>query len=561
MRTREIQFIDNKFIIRFPFHADVTKSISDIFTDVKWSKKKLEWSIYELDILTIQQLYQFRVNHDFEVSNDAKTELLRLHKVYQNNLNLSHMEHPSGIETPSGRFKLHGKLLPYQEAGVEYAVLNKRCFIADPMGLGKTIQALESVNRLHAFPCIVICKSALKENWKNEIAKFYPDMKVQVLSNQADLITNQDVYIINFDILVKETVKRNNRRHVILSDHLTLLSEIGIKSIICDESHYLKTSTSNRTKGAMQLTRGVDVLFALSGTPWLNRTEEIASQLQWLGLLGHFGGWYTFAKRYCKMKKRNINGRTIVDTSGSENEDELNTRLRSIGYVRRKKENVLKDLPPLHRIKTIIEIDNTKEYKKARDEFAKWLVAEGKRDSESRVGVNEALIQLIYLRQIASRGKIAYITQWVDDYLKETDENVVIFAHHKEIQYALESAFPRFATLIDKSSDEKEIAKTKLAQDPKCRGIICSLMSDKEGHTITSASTVIFAELDWTPGNHEQAEARCHRISQKRNVSAYYFIGNNTIDTHINNILENKSDILRIVSDGNPFAKILDMIK
>ena len=71
--------------------------------------------------------------------------------------------------------------------------------------------------------------------------------------------------------------------------------------------------------------------------------------------------------------------------------------------------------------------------------------------------------------------------------------------------------------------------------------MIAGLRAGNVGINLTQAKYVIFAELDWSPAIHRQAEDRLHRIGQKNTVFAYYLIGNGTLDDHVADILVDKS--------------------
>lgn len=167
-------------------------------------------------------------------------------------------------------------LFDYQHVGVAYALVARRCFIADEQGLGKTRQALVALEAADAYPAIVVCKASLKANWENEVRRCLPHRSVEVVGGSRPYTTESDIVIINFDIL---------------STWEPFLD--APQALVVDESHYLKEKGTDkkpvqRTRAALALAERVPAdgfVFLLSGTPLLNRPIELVSQLQILGAL------------------------------------------------------------------------------------------------------------------------------------------------------------------------------------------------------------------------------------------------------------------------------------
>ncbi len=78
-------------------------------------------------------------------------------------------------------FGLGGELKPFQRAGVSYLLAQRRAFLADEQGLGKTIEALATLEADSAYPAVVVCPASLKLNWLRELERWLPDRSVQAL--------------------------------------------------------------------------------------------------------------------------------------------------------------------------------------------------------------------------------------------------------------------------------------------------------------------------------------------------------------------------------------------
>lgn len=461
---------------------------------------------------------------------------------------------------------LQGTLRPFQRAGVAYAIERGGVtFIADEMGLGKTIQAISTVQCLpNAYPCIVVCPATLKRNWEREWNRWLPNRRVQVLEGTTPyaigdmFLGRPDVIVLNYDIAYA------------WGDSLVRLQP---KALICDESHALKTPKTRRTDAVTSIAKHCAVKLLLSGTPLLNRPTELISQLKILGKLDEVGGFNFFRKRYC--------GYGMVDRFGAPQEtpqhlDELNTKLRSLCYVRRLKKDVLLELPAKQIQFEPMQLTNRTAYKEAEDNIIAFLAdraardvaflesLEGLTDAEAKEATKErrstvsqkaaaaeALVKMEALRLLTAEGKLKAAIEWTREFLEDSDQKLVLFASHIEIQRALCSAFPDAAHVLgaDNMTVRQEMVD-RFQNDPKTRLIVCSLQAAGVGITLTAASHVAFLELGYTPAIHSQAEDRVHRIGQRDAVTAHYLLAEDTIDETVWRLIEGKRVIVTQASDG-----------
>ena len=154
------------------------------------------------------------------------------------------------------------------------------------------------------------------------------------------------------------------------------------KAVVLDESHYIKNYKAQRTKNVTEIGKNAAIKLCLTGTPILNRPQELLSQLGFLDRLDDMGGFWHFAERYCNAQKTQWGW----DFSGASHLEELNEKLRQHCYIRRNKADVLKELPPKQRTFVPVEITNRRDYGKAERDFFGWLkkhVAEDKKFSKS----------------------------------------------------------------------------------------------------------------------------------------------------------------------------------
>jgi SWI/SNF-related matrix-associated actin-dependent regulator 1 of chromatin subfamily A len=434
---------------------------------------------------------------------------------------------------------LESLLRPYQKEGVGYALTKRRILLADSMGLGKSLQALVAVEKAGAYPCVVVCPSAVKLGWQREGVKWVPWRSAQVLMAGRDKLLGANLTVLNPELLPR---------------HLDDLKAMRPRALILDEAHFFKNPDSQRSRNALELSRGVPLRMALTGTPIKNRREDLVHQLRILdqlepvlhiyrGLLPH---WYRpemgpMAEPHAVRVLQGLDSRT------------LNARLREVCMVRRTKQEVAPDLPPLTRTRIEVVPGHLKAYHQKERAMLDWVRKWHDRFGAQAEAMEPAMTlqfrqHLTGLRREAALAKVPFAKEWVEP-LVESGERVVFFAYHKDVVARLAEGLPgRVATI------------TGDTPAPQRRAILDALGNydflvatmDSTGYGVDGiqlhASHVAFVELDWTPTKHEQCEGRLHRIGQEDPVNSWYFVATNTIDRAMMEVLEAKwSDIQGVV--------------
>ena len=441
---------------------------------------------------------------------------------------------------------------PYQKQGIARGMELKRFLNGDKPGLGKTIQAIATVHNAPvenpAYPCLVICPSTLKENWKREFKKFTGKDRSLILEDTNKRTFPQfwnagltDVFITNFESLKKYFVHdlTNKEGQKLTLKHIQFKPEISMfKSIIIDESHRVKNGSAQASKFCMGIASGKEYVILLSGTPVINKPKDLVSQLHIMGRLPDFGGYNGFVTRYCG------------GANGASNLRELNYRLNKVCFFQREKHDVLKDLPAKVRQTVICEINNRKEYIDAEADLIKYL-KEYKQASDEKIQKSmrgEVMVRINVLRQISARGKVAEVVEFVNDML-EQEEKVILFVNLHEVGNELRKHFPKAVAVTGLDSrEQRQAAVDRFQSDPTCTLIICSIKAAGVGLTLTASSNVAFVEFPWTFADCEQCEDRAHRIGQLDSVTAYYFLGRNTIDEKIYKIIQTKKDMAATIT-------------
>lgn len=426
------------------------------------------------------------------------------------------------------------KLMPFQEQGVSFlAHRNGNAIIADEMGLGKTVQALGYLHLVSKRPAVIVVPASLKGNWEVEALKWLPNPKITILSGKKaqTLPDGQDIVIINYDIL---------------DAWVDVLKAIRPQVVILDECHYIKNNGAARTKAVKLLCRGVPHTIPLSGTPAINRPVELYNAIK-LVEPQLFPNFMTFARRYCNAHHNGFGW----DFSGAANLEELYEKLSTV-MVRRKKADVLKELPDKIRSFVPMSLSNANEYRAAESEFLSWVLDTKGEKAVLKARRAEQLTKINTLRQLAVNGALKNSIAWIKDFLDGGDQKLVVMAIHKTVIDALMEEFKAVAVKIDGSTPvaQRQGIVDKFQSDPTTRLFIGNIKAAGVGITLTAASNVAFLELPWTPGELDQAEDRVHRIGQKNAVNIWYLLAQNTIEEKLAKMIDSKRGVLTATLDG-----------
>ena len=441
---------------------------------------------------------------------------------------------------------------PYQHEGIMYGLQHKRLIIGDEPGLGKTLQSIGIVDTAGAYPCLVICPSSLKINWQREFEKF-TDKSALVLDNAVRTtwpyllrMGMHQVAVVNYESLRKYFVwdirpdgkSGGTSRTFRLKDVVFCPPIKMFKSIIIDESHRVKDPSAQQTIFTKGLSVGKEWIILLSGTPVVNRPEDLVSQLSIMGRLQDFGGATQFKADYCTDPKDK-------DAEPAVPLSVLSRRLYDTCMIRREKAKVLPQLPDKTRVDLYVDISNAPEYNLAAADLAEYLKQYTEcSDWEIRRKMRmEALVKFMTLRSLATKGKIAQAVDFIKTFL-DSGKKLIVFCSLHDIVDELKKAFPKSVTVTGRDNPaNKQAAVDAFQNNPAVQLIICSIKAAGVGLTLTAASNVAFVELAWTYADCCQCEDRAHRIGQKDNVTCYYLLGRGTIDQTIYSLIHQKKSI------------------
>jgi SWI/SNF-related matrix-associated actin-dependent regulator 1 of chromatin subfamily A len=416
--------------------------------------------------------------------------------------------------------KLWSTLFEYQKEGIE-KIINQyggRCLLADDMGLGKTRQALAFISHCQPARVLVVCPSYLRYHWKHALHEWI-GLESQLVKKGNEHL-EEDVCVVSYDML-----------------HALNIPGGIFDVVVCDESHYVKSRKTKRTKAITPLVRSAKRALLITGTPALNRPIELFSQLYMLRP-SYIKNYTSYAARYCNGKSTPFG----YDDRGSSNSHELNWVLKKGFMVRRLKRDVLTQLPAKTRHTIWLEVKG-KDLKDIERGFVEWkrlnstIYKLPSGSEKQRLEIFERQKVISQLFTATSVAKCQAIVDWIMDALDE-GRSFIFFAYHRIVLDAVEEAVAakniKYMRIDGSTSAEKRQANVEAFQaNDSIRIAILSIMAAGTGVTLTRVSECVFGELYWVPGVMIQAEDRVHRISQTEKVEIKYLLGTNTLDTYV----------------------------
>ena len=440
----------------------------------------------------------------------------------------------------------------HQEDGIKFLLKNKKCILADDMGLGKTYQSIVAALECGVERVLIICPSSLKINWMREVQNFCDD--VSIISGNH---WNPDRFtIVNYDILKNfHTVAERNKEYEdweLMRD----IVEFNPDLLILDEAHYVKNHKSKRGAILKDLSKnfGCERVWLLTGTPIANRPMDYYNLLSIIDS-PITNNWVHYAKTYCDGMRFKKGGRFIWVTKGASNLDELAAKTRRT-ILRRKKEDVL-DLPEKLITPVYLELENVDGYKSVWEDYLEKRRVEGKKGNPAR-----DLVEMTLLRTFIAMETVPYSIEKAEEAL-ELNKKVIIFCNFNDEMDAFIRHFGNKCVCVrgGMSDKQKQLSVDRFQEDDSCQVFVGQIKAAGVGLTLTEAEIVIMNSLDWVPGNHEQAEDRAYRIGQKETVNIYYMLMDDTIDTLVWDILNEKKKIIgTIMGEDDLITEFLNKI-
>lgn len=444
------------------------------------------------------------------------------------------------VERARARYEGVPTLYEFQPEGIEFLARRRRAILADDMGLGKTLQALLAIDPTTG--ALVVCPSAVKYNWADEVKKWRRDLTPEVLEGRDSFrFPNAgEVVITNFEILPKwlmpvTIAKLPDGKEVkgAVVPNLPSFQDKNPKNVvlIVDEAQRTKNYRTQLHKKVKELATLCGKTWFLTGTPLMNKPTDLYGVLQ----AGHmdrdvFGGWRGFVRCFngsrSGYKGAYVWGRPLP---------EVPERMRRV-MLRRLKEDVLKDLPSTVWRDVTVPVQGARfqrQLGKAYDRVEHFL-------NEGRLPPFEDLSEV---RARLAESRIPALLDMVGDY-EDADTPLVVFSAYKG---PVEELGKRdgWGIITGDVSAKRRQEIVRDFQDGNLKGVALTIAAGGVGLTLTRASHVIFVDLDWLPANNAQAVDRVRRIGQTAgSVQVIRMASNHPVDLRVQELLAEKMELI-----------------
>jgi superfamily II DNA or RNA helicase len=434
-------------------------------------------------------------------------------------------------------------LRQYQRRGVEWIhhLCETEChgLLADEMGLGKTVQviALLQSRPLAGLRHLVVCPASVVPVWREELARFYPEGKIEILKSGHDFTTNKApcIWIASYTQLRK---------------HRALLDATEFGYAVLDEGQFIKNPDAKVTQACFAIKTKHRLV--LTGTPLENRQLDLWSIFRYLlpGLLG---------------------SRAAFETALVQDRDGTMSRLRqqvAPFILRRTKNEVAKELPPKVEMDLLCPLTEVQ-----RTEYAR-ICSEGlaRLGEDISLALREKsfgfLALLTRLRQVccdpdllpwlnsplSDSGKLELLIEKLAE-IVSSGHKVVIFSQFvtllNRVRSALDANYPdlpRYEITGMTVDRQKPVQQFQTAQGAAV--MLVSLKAAGTGITLHAADYVFLLDPWWNPAVEDQAIDRVHRIGQTNTVFVYRMVTAGTIEERIQALKVEKKQLFNQVIDG-----------
>jgi SNF2 family DNA or RNA helicase len=449
-----------------------------------------------------------------------------------------------GYEPPEMEMALPPR--DYQRVAAHLAMQTGRLLCADDLGLGKTVTALCALTDPSNLPCLVVTLTHLPRQWQSECNKFLPGLRTHIVKKGTP-----------YDMTSKMVGRGKNRKEekvlfpdvIIINYHkLRGWSETlaGVtKSVVFDECQELRRSESLKTIAATHIAANSRTRIGLSATPIYNYGGEFFNVMSSIAP-DSLGTRSEFLREWCTG--------VYGDKPSIRDPKAFGAYLRETGLmIRRTRSEVGRELEALTKIPQAVDA-NTEELSKIEDsaaELAQIILAQGEAKKGMKMMASEQLSNV--LRQATGLAKAPYVADFVR-MLVESGESVLLYGWHHEVygiwNAKLKDLEPAMYT-GQQSANQKMEAKRKFVEG-ESKILMMSLRAGAGLDGLQECCrTVVFGELDWSPGVHDQCMGRVHRDGQTDPVMAYFLLSEYGSDPIIADVLGVKRSQRQGITDPN----------
>lgn len=483
--------VNDRFIEREKLLGEEIRQIERVTTNDCWKDFEENAALYNV---VLQEGTQSDLIHDNESTSLA-----------------GRLSIPSEIIGKINAMQLNEELMEselrrYQTFGAKYIVTQKRTLLGDEMGLGKTIQAIAAMAHLKSEGkqrFIVICPLSVMVNWEREIEKHSMLEAISIHGSNRQALFEEWKNTDQIAVTTYETISK-----------LAFDEVENIDMVIVDEAHNVKNPQAQRTKNVVSIINKSEYVLYMTGTPMENRIEEMQYLIQ------------------------SVNpdiGKEILSVSNYNEAMRFKSAIAPV-YLRRVREDVLKELPQL------VEIED-------------WLImnrTEKQIYKDTLSSRNFMAVRRISWNAGAKKSSKAQKLMEICENAADDDRKVIVFSYFRDtLDMVKEILGDKCIGQIsgDISPQMRQNIIDEFTQAPAGKVLVSQVEAGGVGLNIQTASVVVFCEPQFKPSIENQAIARAYRMGQSRSVMVHRLLMAKSVDERIIELLKSKSELFEKYAD------------
>lgn len=439
-----------------------------------------------------------------------------------------------GLESPIKRVqpdvatlaRMNPRLSEYQVRDVTKMLELRTVLNRNKMGYGKTVETIEYLRLSNYQTILIIVPKSIKVQWVSQILEWWPEFSGEIMIDPKPELLKKSrplIIITNYEKIMRRVPK--GKKALPITEYLKPEYRNFIwDCVVADEAHKIK----NRESGRALALRAVPSKYrvALTGTPILNKPDDLFSILRWLDITYSGESYWNFVRQFCQVEETFWGNKIVGLTKNKANVEVLRMLLEEISIYNPD----LKITEPKQYIP--VKIEMTKAQQKLYSQLQHLLIDDL---MEQNISVTNGMGQIIKMLQVSSNPELFELAggnpkfDWILDTLEVNPEiKLVVYSRFAETVKALNrlltSKLGDVATIYGAvDMRERELQKLKFVENPNCRvltGTIGAMCEGLDGLQYC-CNNVVFIDKDWSPELMHQAEDRVNRYGQKEVVNVF----------------------------------------
>lgn len=500
----------------------------DAFSKYRAATKALQFknraNYTDLPVVAVEAINALAANG---LALDVASDVTAYLTAQTTNIHKSVVEATERADQLDARLRVRGLgLYRFQRSGVRWLASRTGALLNDPMGTGKSIQALTALPE--GVPTLVICPAIAKGVWAREAAKWRPDLKITILNGRGSFRYPEagELLITNYDVLADKSTAQPLPSTVVIED----------------EAHVLKNYKAKRTIRVDEINKAVRAAggrtWLLTATPVLNHPMELWTLACLAGVEAEmFGGWGQFIRVF-----NGVQGQWGGYSFSTPLPEAAAMIARA--SLRREKAEVLPDMPS----KSVQDIPVELSKQDLSDLDCAIAEVGGVEAVQSALKAsidNKGPVdfeRISRARALLAKAKIPALLDLVESAEQQQEPLVVFSAHRAPID--MFAGRDGWAIITGDTAPEERTRIENAFQAGHLAGVACTIKAGGVAITLTHARMAVFVDREWTPALNEQAEDRIHRIGQTQGVQIQYLVGDHWLDERIATLLSEKQNII-----------------